>query len=171
MQKGITGEVKQVTTKTPANLLTESLTAKLRLSKTEQEAIQAIADADERTPEQVVNTMIHRTMQAEVEDALGKTTKGERLFKQLIKEQDTIFAEDELVPEVKDDGKTEITITVRIQRKQLADFQKMFNERTQQEYFNDILDDHMGHLMYKNPELLDYYRQWQREDQCEEKED
>jgi hypothetical protein len=147
------------------------MTAKLRLSKTEQEAIQAIADADERTPEQAVNTMVHRAMQAEVEDAVGETEKGKRLFAQLIKEQDRLFEEDESTPNAESDGKTEITISVRITSEQLADFQKMFNERTRQKYFNDILDDHMGHLMYENPELLDYYRRWQREDLSGAKED
>lgn len=74
-------------------VLTESRNLDLRMSKAELDALRLIAQVNGETVEQVIETIFHSSVRAELDNTFNDATVANDLRKRLMAEYDQVFAE------------------------------------------------------------------------------
>ena len=142
------------------NILTIQTMAKLHLSDAEYKALDLIAKVYDCTIEEVINTIIHRSTQSELETA----APASELRHQLRAEWDRVFEDaTRLEKKQKEASEIEVTVTLDLSKNRYESFRRMFDAQTERYFFSNSINSHLGEINGDNPDLMADYLKWQNE--------
>lgn len=144
-----------------SRILAVQTAAKLHLSQTEYKALETIAQVYGCTIDEVVNTIIHRSVHAELEI----TAPRSHLLSRLKEENDQVFEEAEAIEQKSKDSKyIEVTTTFEVDRVKYEKFRRIFDQQSWKEFVewaagHGLLDEVLG----ANPEIMQWFLEAQDE--------
>jgi hypothetical protein len=141
----------QTTTAEPIDVLPIPMTARLHLSMTEYDALGIISRVYQCSIEDVINTILHRSIHAELEIVVPKCA----FLKKLAEETDSVFGSAKALEQPQDSKEIEIATIIKVKSAKYEQFRRMFDEQSWQDFVDYCINSgHIDEVLGDNPDLM-----------------